>query len=146
MKQPTVQFRGTEVVVKNCRRVSAKVAMAVQVASKRAGYKIANEAKGMCPVDTGRLRASLTVNWTGSGMARPPVKQGSEDPKNPSQLDDTVGKPEGMPGFHVAVGTNVEYSEDVEDRSPYLWPAFAMHKEEFKGELAILLRGAIIVG
>jgi hypothetical protein len=55
--------------------------------------------------DTGRLRASITTNWTLSGMARTATsgKKGQEG--------DGVGQPSATKGkFTVVVGTNVEYA------------------------------------
>lgn len=57
-------------------------------------------------VDTGRLQSSISTNWTGSGMARGVV--GSK-----ASSEDGVGVPN-SDGFHVLVGTNVEYAPFLE--------------------------------
>jgi len=77
--------------------------------------------KGKPPsLDTGRLRASISTNWTdsrlGNGMVGPEAKR-KDGIKRPS-------KP-----FTVAVGTNVEYGFSLEMGHgcyphPYLRPAF----------------------
>jgi HK97 gp10 family phage protein len=81
--------------------------------------------------DTGRLRASISVNWTGSGMSR-----GEFNPVPESEPDDSVGNPGGsilnMFGgkFKVVVGTNVGYSGFLEfgtskmEKRPFLRPVF----------------------
>src|SRR5574343_442459 len=51
-------------------------------------------------VDTGRLRASISTNWTGSGMSRGKVD-------SLAKAEDGVGMPTDT-GFHVYVGTNVD--------------------------------------
>jgi len=100
-----------------------------------------------CPVDTGRLRASISVNWTGSGMSYGKVtgKTSAKAGRKPSSGSDGVGQPpKEMGGFYASVGTNVEYAEDVENyTSPYLWPAFAMNREKYKAALVIALGAAI---
>jgi len=69
----------------------------------RLGYKVANKAKTLCPVDTGRLRSSISV-------------EDGEDGR----------------GYFVKVGTNVEYAPYVEfgtyqmPAQPYLRPALLL--------------------
>lgn len=67
------------------------------------GYAIQNTARGLCPVDTGRLRSSITMK---------PGRDGA--------------------GFYVEIGTNVSYAAFVEfgtyraRAQPFLVPALAM--------------------
>jgi hypothetical protein len=148
MIKATLQFKGTEALVQNLAKIDERQKKAVEAATKRCAAKVVRDAKFMCPVDTGRLRASLTMNWTESGLGRAPLVKGSTNPKNLSTGEDTIGEPkqgELGKGFFAVVGTNVNYSEDVEDRSPYLWPAFAMHKNEYKADLEKALRTALEV-
>lgn len=98
---------------------------------KRIGFAIEGDAKRMCPVDTGRLRASITTNWTGSGRSRAEVKK-------PAKAEDGIGEPGGSKKkFMVVVGTNVEYGTYVEygasgkSAQPYLRPAL---RKNFKGK------------
>ena len=95
------------------------------------------DAKYFCVVDTGRLRASISSNWKGSGMAK--GKVGGQ-----AKADDGIGQPEKE--LTGVVGTNVEYARRIEfgflgmtDRLgrtffqpslPYLRPA--LHKNEKK--------------
>ena len=77
-------------------------------------------------VDTGRLRASITYNWSGSGRGRAPIQNPSKETKS----NDGVGEP--AASRHevvVVVGTNVKYGRDLElgttkiKPRPYLRPA-----------------------
>jgi len=104
---------------------------------KRGGKIHKASAPGEPPaVDTGRLRASISSNWTGSGMAR-----GKVEP--PAEADDGVGQP--TKELTGVVGSNVEYARRLElgfvgaDSlgriynqlpRPYLRPA--LHKNEKK--------------
>lgn len=94
----------------------------------------------MCRVDTGRLRASITTNWTGSGMSRAKIKT----PKKNTKPEDGIGQPGGnKKKFVVVVGTNVEYGVFQEygarkiSAHPYLRPAL----EKNKGRIKQLLGG-----
>ncbi len=107
---------------------------------KRSGKIHKASAPGEPPaVDMGRLRASVTSNWTGSGKARAEIKS----PAKTSKADDGIGQPtEELTGV---VGSNVEYARRLElgfvgaDSlgriynqlpRPYLRPA--LHKNEKK--------------
>ncbi len=62
-------------------------------------------------VDTGRLRGSISINWSGSGMPR-----GKVEP--PATANDGVGQyqmesPSNI-GFFVTIGTNVKYAPYLE--------------------------------
>ena len=90
---------------------------------KKIGLAIQRDAKRMCIVDTGRLRASISTNWTGSGRSRGEVQ-------SPAKAEDGIGQPGGSKKkFIVVVGTNVEYGTYVEygtskmSAHPYLRPA-----------------------
>lgn len=73
---------------------------------KRKGKIHTASAPGQPPaVDTGRLRASISSNWTGSGMAKGKVK-------SPAEADDGVGQP--TKELTGVVGTNVEYARRLE--------------------------------
>lgn len=75
----------------------------IDVAEKKLiaiGMAIEGDAKRICPVDTGRLRASISTNWNGSKL----------------NVDkDKVNEPEAKEDkFIVVVGSNVEYAPYVE--------------------------------
>lgn len=98
----------------------------------KAGSLVEGEAKYLCPVDTGRLRGSISTNWTGSGMVR-----GKTGP--PAKDEDGVSQPSGgKDTFEVVVGTNVEYGHAVEfgtqkiENRPFLFPALEMNQGKIK--------------
>ena len=82
-------------------------------------------------VDTGRLRSSISSNWTGSGMSRGKVTAAAKP-------DDGVGQP--TKKLTGVVGSNVEYARVVElgsedparRRTPYPYLRPALHKNEKK--------------
>jgi HK97 gp10 family phage protein len=108
----------------------------IEKGTRKCGLRIEREAKQMCRVDTGRLRASISTNWTDSGMSR-----GKVDAK--ANSEDGVSQPNGK--FVVVVGTNVEYAHWLEfgtfkmDARPFLFPAYEMNI----GKLPEFIRGEI---
>ncbi len=92
-------------------------------------------ASGSYPsVQTGRLRSSISINWTGSGLGRGIVDSGSFP-------DDGVGCEEHIAGpdeFVVVVGTNVIYAPYLEfgtskmGARPFLRPTFERYKMEIQ--------------
>ena len=139
---PKVEIKGAEVLIRNCGVLPVKIDMAVRKTLKEFGFKVANDAKIMCPVDTGRLRASCTVNWSKSGHTRATIKNPSTKARNPSKANDGVGQPAGPRGFQVAVGTNVVYAESVHNRMPYLQAAWDQNKAKYAFKLKAALIGA----
>jgi hypothetical protein len=134
---PAFRVSGADGIVRNLLDLTPSVNRRVEAITKSYAFRIQKDAKIMCPVDTGRCRASISVNWTGSGMengevkgdVRPSKRSGKFKPLMP---EDGVGNPSDIPGFNAVVGTNVEYAQDLEDTSPYLWPAFAIHRNTYK--------------
>jgi HK97 gp10 family phage protein len=72
------------------------------------GHLIEGDAKQLCPADSGRLRSSISVNWTNSGrpsaVVRSPAKEGDGVSMPDTKKDE----------FTVHIGTNVEYAIYVE--------------------------------
>lgn len=109
----------------------------------RVAMKIERQAKANVPVDTGRLRGSISENWTNSGKSR-----GDVDGK--AAAEDGVGQPPvRRDTFTAVVGTNVEYAPFVEfnDKAQhevgsahFLYGAYFSYEgdvaEEVKNELA----------
>jgi len=113
-------------------QVISRVDKNVQDAIKKSIFWIQRDAKIACPVITGRLKSSISSNWSGSGLGRAPI----EAPVPESKPDDGVGEPKEERGVFIGVtGTNVEYGEGVEmggsRKVPqgYLRPAFDKHKD-----------------
>lgn len=107
-------------------------------------FMISRSAKQFCPSDTGRLRASISVNWAGSGIIRGRTDSfAAKAPKgatHDTQLDvgslnnDGIGQPSPIGPFQVVVGTNVRYAPFVEfgtskmGNIPFLRAGFAENK------------------
>ena len=102
----TVRIEGIEKTISNLKSWQVIKTEATKTALKETGFKTEGDAKRNCPVDTGRLRASLSTNWAGS-----PLSYGRTSAK--AKMNDGVGRPMGKPGLVVAVGTNVEYAPYV---------------------------------
>ena len=134
----TIKVEGIEKAIKDLKRYQVVKKGAVKIALKESGLKVETAAKEMCVVDTGRLRGSISTNWSGSGKPRGQTK-------SPAKADDGVGQPIGEPGMNVAVGSNVKYARRIEHGfvgkdslgrnynqkgQPYLFPAYFMHEGE----------------
>lgn len=99
---------------------------------KRAKYHYPSPPGGVPAVDTGRLRASITVNWSGSGFIRGEVQA-------PALAEEGVGRPvTDLNSFIVVVGTNVEYGGFLElgtskmRARPYLRPILEKYREKIR--------------
>lgn len=109
---------------------------AVKDRLKKQAFKVELAAKEMCPVKYGRLRASISTNWSGSDMDRAKIKSPCTAPENPSKSDDAIGRPSGPSELVCVVGTNVTYGPHVEHGTskmpgrPYLFPAYFMYEGE----------------
>ena len=94
---------------------------------KKIGFKVEGDAKRSTPVWTGRLRNSMSTNWSGSGMTKGKVS-------GTAKADDGVGEPQGPKGLVVVVGTNVLYAHMQEFGSwgegPKPGPGETMPKRE----------------
>lgn len=104
---------------------------------KKCGFRIEKDAKQLCVVDTGRLRASISTNWTNSGMTYGKVDDKAEETDGVTQPNDNQ--------FTVQVGTRVEYASCVEfgtiyvPQRPFLFPAYEMNI----GKLSQFIKGEI---
>lgn len=101
----------------------------------RGGFKIEGDAKQRCPVDTGRLRSSISTNWNDSGMSRGHVE-------SPAKAEDGATRPaKGNAMCVVRVATSVNYAEYIEygtqrmGPQPYLEPAAMANIAFIKKEL-----------
>ena len=106
------------------------------------GSKVAGYALALAPVDTGRLKNSIT--WA-IKKTEGRTYNYEDDDGNPYSYD--VGT--GLQDDAVAVGTNVEYAIFQETGSsktkahPYLTPAVKNHLEEYKELAAALIAEAL---
>ena len=154
----TCTLSGTEAVITGLHNAGINVRQAARKAVLATAFLIMNDAKMMVSVDTGRLRASISVNWTDSGMARGKTSGGynykaiGKTGNYPDPENDGVGGPEmggytWHGGFFACVGTNVVYAEAVENRAtPYLTPAWVMHYGQLMKKIAELTGEAIAKG
>lgn len=70
-------------------------------------------------VDTGRLRASITFNWSGSGLGR----KNPDSPVSASREGDGIGEPSSPKNrLRCVVGTNVRYGKSLELGTPRMSP------------------------
>jgi phage gpG-like protein len=146
-----VKMTGVEDVIANIHKIAIASPGAVMRGVKAVALKIERQAKlnitAQGAVDTGRLRASITTNWTGSGLSRGDVK----DPVPETQPDDGVGGPQEKPDtFTAVVGTNVKYGPYIEhghrvkakawttmvEARPYLYPAYFAHEADVPKEIS----------
>jgi len=142
MENITIKIEGMEELKKNIAFYKLLAPEACRRGLKIIGLKVETYAKQMCPVDTGRLRASISTNWAGSGMAE--GKTGAK-----AQAGDGMPEPPGEKGMVVAVGTNVFYGPYVEHGTqkggpfgtiimsarPYLYPAYFCYEGEVPREI-----------
>jgi len=141
--QINVRMVGTEKALKDIKKWTAEKVEEVKAVLLKTGFKVETSAKEGCPVLTGRLRGSISTNWSGSGMREGKVT-------NPAKKGDGVEQPPGKKGLTVAVGSNVKYARRREhgfvgadslgrryneSGKPYLYPAFFMHESDIEKEL-----------
>jgi hypothetical protein len=89
------------------------------------GFLIEGDAKRNCPVDTGRLRASISTNWSDSGKGEGIIE-------SKSKKGDGIKNPGKEPNkFIVVVGSNVEYCPYMELGTKYIAPR-AMLRRAFE--------------
>lgn len=144
-----VKVTGIEDIQSSIKELLFGSAQDVKRGVLRVAMKIERQAKATCPVLTGRLRASISQNWSGSGKSR-----GDVEPK--ANAEDGAGQPPTKPDtFSAVVGTNVKYARRIEfgfmdtdklgrkynqQPNPYLYPAYFSYEadvaDEVKAELA----------
>jgi len=135
-----VKMTGVDELVRSIKELAVGSPTAIANGVKRVAFMVERDAKGACAVDTGRLRASISTNWTGSGLARGAVE-------SKAKPEDGVGQPqEKSDAFTAVIGTNTEYAPFVEwghkqgstmvAAQPYLYPAFFKNEGKVKGEIS----------
>jgi len=107
MSAVNVKVEGIEKTLASLKKWQIIKRQACEDTLKKIGFEVERDAKIFCPVKTGRLRSSLSTNWSGSGKSR--GRTGGK-----AQADDGVGEPQGPQGLVVVVGTNVKYAIHVE--------------------------------
>ena len=115
---------------------------AIARALEMVGQQAENYAALICPVDTGRLRNSLTHVVGGNYISKRYFTDAGE---YGGSYSGTMGSKSDLT---VYVGTNVEYAENVElgtqrqRAQPYLKPALLNHIKEYENILKNELRRA----
>ena len=123
--------------IDNSGKIRAEFDNAEQRALIRIGMTVEAAAKRLCPVDTGRLRNSITFSLSGHGTNKQNVfaknKKTGDTQKVGSYGSGTIGS---LYNRAVYVGTNVEYAPHVElgtvnmAAQPYLKPGAANSKNK----------------
>lgn len=118
-------------ITDNSDEILSRMDSAIEVALEKVGLAAEGYAKRLCPVDTGRLRSSIThatATYPGVGVYE-------DDAGN--VFDDATA--DGTPEKNtVYIGTNVEYAPYVElgtartNAQPYLKPAVVDHAAQYK--------------
>lgn len=118
-------------ITDNSDEILSRMDSAIEVALEKVGLAAEGYAKRLCPVDTGRLRNSIThatATYPGVGVYE-------DDAGN--VFDDATA--DGTPEKNtVYIGTNVEYAPYVElgtsrtSVRPYLKPAVVDHAAQYK--------------
>ena len=103
MSKVSVKVEGVEKTLANLKKWQIIKRQACEDTLKKIGFKVEADAKRGTPVWTGRLRNSMSTNWSGSGMTRGKVS-------GTAKADDGVGEPRGPKGLVTVVGTNVAYA------------------------------------
>lgn len=104
------------------------------------GLAIEAEAKDTAQVDSGRLRASYSTNWDGSGMQKAPVQA-------PAKPGDGVSQP--TKGYGdiavVRIGSNVEYAIWIELGTRKMQPYMTVYNAALKLQSRVeqLLKDAV---
>lgn len=110
---------------------------AIKRAMEEIGIVAEGYAKGLCPVDTSRLRGSITY-------ATSTKHSDGEKPAEPADYEMRGAAEDGM----VAIGTNVEYALYVErgthkqSAKPYLAPAIKNHASQYKKIIEMELKSS----
>ena len=119
----------------------------VEIALEKIGLRAETHAKKYCPVDTGRLRNSISHLVSGQGqktveykvMEYYTTKAGEKSKKRKTvNYSYKTGDASGDNSNSVYIGTNVEYAPHVEfgtskqKAQPYLKPAVTNHVDEYK--------------
>ena len=118
-------------ITDNSDEILSRMDTAIEVAFEKIGQVAEGYAKRLCPVDTGRLRNSIThatASYPGIGT----YQDNAGNEFNDATADSTPEK------NAVYIGTNVEYAPYIElgttrtKAQPYLKPAVVNHAEKYK--------------
>ena len=111
------------------------------LAMEDVGMEAEGDVKQLCPVDTGRLRNSITYALAGRPANISEYRPNSTDKNGRKPRNTKPGKYTGSaPGdendYAVFIGTNVEYAKFVEEgrnKTPFLRPGITNNMDKYKG-------------
>jgi len=147
-------IQGIPEAIANLKKWQIIKVQAVKDRLKKQAFKVELLAKQMCPVKTGRLRASISTNWSGSDMGE--GKIGAQ-----AKSGDGIKRPDGPPELVCVVGTNVKYARRIEhgffgedkagrtyaqEGRPYLFPAYFSYEGETIMALATIMKEDVKLG
>lgn len=136
---------GIPEAIANLKKYQLIKTQAVKDRLKKQAFKVELAAKEVVVVDTGRLRASISTNWSGSNM-----NEGKTT--SPAKSGDGIKRPDGPPELVYVVGTNVFYAPMIEHGTskmparPYLFPAYFMYEGETILALAKIMKEDVRLG
>lgn len=113
---------------------NAALDRAKKAALVKVGMQAERNAKIKCPIDTGRLRNSITYATSTKAFASSYADNQHHQYNGALQV--SPGEDE------VIIGTNVEYGLAVESRKPFLKPAATEHKQEYETLIKNTLKNA----
>ena len=124
----------------NTEEVLSALEAAIKRGNETIGMTAERHAKKKCPVDTGRLRNSITYALAGEETHVKSYKANKKKAGEKERKTYTYeGTAEGKKGSGVYIGTNVEYAEGIElgthrKAGPvhFLQDAAANHSDEYK--------------
>lgn len=148
----TVKVGGVSEAIKNLKKYQFIKTEACKIVLKRHAFNIERATKEVAPVRYGRLKASYSVNWSGSNMGRAKIKSPCKSPENPSKPADAIGKPSGPKELVYVVGSNVKYSPAQEfggkgrEPRPHLYPAYFMYEGEIVKDIGKVFKKDMKLG
>lgn len=141
---------GLTTIIDNSDKILEEFNKQIENGLKAIGLKAEGHAKGECPVDSGRLRNSITFatnSYHSPGNTNKPPKSLLKSPPQDAEPKDyaLLGTPEKA---SVYIGTNVEYAERIENRDSahttgrahFLKNAASNHGDEYRKTMEAALK------
>lgn len=126
----SIRVEGVTIDTRELDRIVSSSSFSAQQVINRLAYQVERQAKKLCPVDTGALRASIYTNTPGhsgfTGSILRTVKRGERHASVLSRQAEALPMPDGIAAI---VGSPMGYAAYVElgtsrmDAHPYLTPA-----------------------
>ncbi|WP_334111256.1 HK97-gp10 family putative phage morphogenesis protein [Thermodesulfitimonas autotrophica] len=146
-----IEVEGGKELAKKFAEIGQMATNAAEKALVRAGLLVERDAKKLCPVDTGRLRTSISHRLTGAGTKNPAVEVGTNVEYAPYVEFGTRphypppralrrwAQLHGMkPGAEFAIARKI--AARGTPAKPFLFPAFNANKDKVKQLVAEAIR------